>query len=135
MKTRVKKLLGLFIVIIVLGFTVFKTLQEDQLIVGTWVEVNSSFESRWVFYENGICEDYAENKIFETYNWTIETTSPQCGQEVKTGGLFSYLKLVNVDDNSDVYCYEITNLGEEYLALWYLPSSASGITLFKRLEE
>lgn len=111
MKTRVKIVLGLFI-ITALGFTVFKTLQEDQLIVGAWI---STEEPNWklVFHQDGKCYDYYKEELDTTYNWEITN------DETPSGFKISYLTLVNTQDAEDVYEYQIHGIGEEGMHLEY----------------
>ena len=132
---EIKRISLIVILTVIVGFSIVSQIsQEKELIIGTWISVEDP-EWKRVFNQDGKCFDYYNNQLNETYNYSIETTSPQCGINVTTGSNFSYLKLVNVHDTNDIYCYEITNLGEENLALWYLLSGASGITLFKRVED
>lgn len=115
-----KKIISLVITLMVLfGFTViYQISKEENLIVGTWISKDEP-QWKWVFNEYGKCFDYYNNQLSETYKWSIETTSPQCGQEVPVGEVFSYLILVNVNDPKDEYCYEIFSLDEKILQIRY----------------
>ena len=112
MKTAYKIITGILI-FTALGFTTYQLNQEDQLIVGTWVEESTTTENRLVFYETGNLEDYYKNQISETYTWQItESQTP--------GGLIiSHLILTNTEDPNDTYHYEINALSEERLVLVY----------------
>lgn len=123
MKIKIKVLFVLSLVT-VLGFSILNNPQENDLIVGVWVAEGNSLENRWAFGENRILTRYDENTIYKKYNWSIETTSPQCGQNVATGNNFSYLKLVNLDDSNDKYCYEIFSLNEKILQIRYFNTSS-----------
>ncbi len=112
MKRYIKYLISAFSLLII-GYVVlssFTTPEED--IIGTWV---SEEDSNWKikFNDDGTCLWYYTNEITDTYTYTITTTTPQCGYEVKTGSEYNYLKLI--DTNGGENCYEI--LGVDSLTL------------------
>lgn len=120
MKKRFKIILGLFMLLF-LSFNVFKLVQEDEMIIGVWVEESASFNDRWIIYENGYSEDFDENQIFDTYYWKINEV------ETPSGILISHLILTNTKDPTDNYHYEINTLNEERLVLVYQrPSGGLG---------
>lgn len=106
-----------------------QTTEDSQNIKGTWINEETP-EWKWVISSDGKCYDYYKGSLETTYTFTLETTSPQCGQEVPTGEFFLYLKLVDVSDISEVYCYEIASLSDQYLQIRYLPRSK--FMLFKK---
>lgn len=91
--------------------------------MGTWISREEP-EWKWVFTENGKCFDYYDNQLSETYKYSIQTISPQCGQEVSVGEKFSYLKLTNEDNHNEEYCYEIFSLDEKTLQIRYFNTSS-----------
>ncbi|GAB1857040.1 hypothetical protein MHTCC0001_18760 [Flavobacteriaceae bacterium MHTCC 0001] len=126
-----KKVILLIIpVSIVLGFNVALSNQnEEECIVGTWISEDDP-NSKKIFTKEGKCYDYYENVQDETFNYSIERTSPLCDEEVPVGKNFSYLKLVNSDDTNDYYCYEIISLDEEILQIRFF--NRPGYLSFKK---
>ena len=119
------KIITLFVLIIISGFTLSHLPQERALIIGTWT---SQDDNNWklIFNSDGKCMDYYEGIPDKTYNYFIaeETAS--------NGVVFSYLKLVNVHDSSDEYNYEINSLTENRLALNYLGNLNEKLLLFEK---
>lgn len=105
-----------FLSLFIINCNSYKAKAEVEIIVGTWINEESP-ELKMVFKSNGICENYINGILSDTYTYTINKTSPQCGQNVPTGELYSYLKLVNVKDSNEAYCYEILSLNNEYLQI------------------
>ncbi|MEN8125892.1 MAG: hypothetical protein ABFR32_12275 [Bacteroidota bacterium] len=132
MKTLIKTKKAIIITIVLLAifsFTMIQLNQEKELIIGTWINSETP-EWKWVFKTDGKCYDYLRDKLSDTYIYSIETRSPQCGQNIPTGELFSYLKLTNVNNNQDQYCYEILSLNDEWLQIRWL--ERGGFILFKK---
>ena len=113
-----------------ISFTMLQT-KEIDIIVGTWKPKGSPNNS-WVFTSDGKCYQYSATDVTDVYNYSISTTSPQCGYAVNVGPNFSYLKLINVNNAEDIYCYEITTLNNEFLALIYLGGASYQPSVFKR---
>ena len=111
-----KIVLLLFLSLFTINCSVYKPKEEIEIIVGTWINEESP-ELKMIFKNNGRCEDYINGVLSDTYLYAISKTSPQCGQVVPTGELYSYLKLVNTKDSNEVYCYEILSLNDEYLQI------------------
>ncbi len=65
-----------------------------------------------------------------TYSFTLSNSSPQCGEVVPVTTASNYLKLVNVNNNSDTMCYEVYSLSETTLTL--RPIDKSGFLVFNR---
>ena len=84
---------------------------EETDIIGRWVSTDDA-SSEMEFKSNGKCNEFYNGHYNATYNYSIIKTSPVCGENVPTGDLFSYLKLVNINDSSDIYCYEIISLDD-----------------------
>lgn len=110
---QAKEILIYLIILTFFGYSRLDYKKENELIIGTWIEVSSSVENRLVFYENGICEDYDENQIFETYKWEIIENTTQSGLSLY------HLILINSEDTSDIYHYEINVLNEEIMIITY----------------
>ena len=111
-----KIVLLLFLSLFTINCSVYKPKEEIEIIVGTWINEESP-ELKMIFKNNGRCEDYINGVLSDTYLYAISKTSPQCGQVVPTGELYSYLKLVNTKDSNEAYCYEILSLNDEYLQI------------------
>jgi len=122
---QVKILIVGFILTGIFSFTILQLKQEDELIIGTWVS-EDSLENRLVFSSDGTMNEYINvTELFETYNYSISSTSPQCRMEVNIGPTFSYLKIININDSDDMYCYEILSLNDEYLQIRILGTGNS----------
>lgn len=83
-------------------------------LIGTWTNED---DSNWKieFSANNTCKWYYNSHVTDTFVYSISTTSPQCGQQVKTGGAEDfYLVLSNLEDN---ICYEILGVNNENLSL------------------
>lgn len=98
-----------------------QTTNEDTLIVGTWVAEGNPTSYYSVYESNGIVKRYTDNTLSKTYNWSIvQSTTP-------SGLTIPYLKLINVNDSTDVYDYEINALNDEILVLVYQRGEGRGI--------
>lgn len=118
MKTKQKTIGVLLIGIltsVLFGFTLLQSNGSDFLI-GIWLPAGSD-NSSWEFTSEGKCYQYYTGEETEVYIFSIEATSPQCDFEVEEGPNYSYLKLVNIINNSDVYCYEILTLSSDKLQI------------------
>lgn len=107
------------IVLALVGYTTLTSFDnpEDD-IIGTWV-LEADINSKWVFTDNGGCSWYYNNDLVDTFTYSISETSPQCGHQVKTGGVEDYyLKLI--DSDSEEYCYEIFGVSETTLSINFL---------------
>ncbi|WP_462253621.1 hypothetical protein [Ekhidna sp.] len=91
------------------------TIQEDELIVGTWVSKEDS-NWRFIFKNPKTCFEYYNGKLTEEYSFSISNSSPQCNKEVFVNQNTSYLKLKSNSD-SEMNCYEIASLNDESLTL------------------
>lgn len=111
------------------SFTTYQLSQESQDIIGTW-KSDDTPDWKLEFKANGTCFWYFPGEPTEEFTYSIETTSPQCGKEVDTGVNFSYIKLINVNDENNRYCYEVLSLNDEYLQIRFL--DRGGNTLFKK---
>jgi hypothetical protein len=126
----IKKGIILILGLVLVSFTVFQNLtKEKDLIIGTWISKDSP-KSKWVFKKDGKCYDYYDGKLDNIYYYSINTTSPQCSQKVLVGELYSYLKIKNIKDNNDFYCYEIISLDKIDLQLRLL--DRGGFIYFKK---
>ena len=85
-------------------------------IIGVWVNEE---DPNWTieFTTNGMYYWHYTGDNSDTFSYSISTISPQCGQEVKTGGIEDfYLSLIDNEDNEG-YCYEILGVDDESLSL------------------
>ncbi|MGY0427183.1 MAG: hypothetical protein ACWIPI_10225, partial [Polaribacter sp.] len=106
-----------------------KSCSEETDIIGRWISTDDE-NSEKEFKSNGKCYDYYKGVLTDTYNYSIIKTSPVCGKNVPTGDLFSYLELVNINDSSDIYCYEITSLDKTDFQIRFL--GRTGFLSYKR---
>ena len=87
-----------------------KAQQRTQLndytteIIGTWIS-NDDLNYKREFTNNGICKDYSENVLVSTFSYSIGSS---CENENTVD--FIYLQLIDEDD--DVYCFEINGINE-----------------------
>jgi len=130
---KIKKFrIALFIIISLIslaGFRLILTQMTNQDMKGIWI---STDDTNWVweFRADGKIYDYYSGKLSDTYSFSFETTSPQCGKVVDVGPLFEYLRITNINDSQDFQCYEILSKNEEYLQL--RPLGQGGSITFKK---
>ncbi|WP_462253631.1 hypothetical protein [Ekhidna sp.] len=103
------------------------TIQEDELIIGTWVS-ESDPSNKWVFIGSE-CLRYSQGKLLNKYSFKINNSSPQCEYDVPVNSNTSYLELTK-RDNGSKFCYEIASLNDKYLTIRYL--NAGRFMVFKR---
>jgi len=108
-------LLILIPVILLVSFRLLNTQKENNDLAGTWI---STEDTKWVwdFKTDGKLYSYYEGKLIDTYSYSVETTSPQCGKVVDVGANFSYLKLIDLSDQYSE-CYEFYSFSDEYIQL------------------
>lgn len=121
-KTRII-VIAIGVVVSVFSFSLLNQ-NDSQLIIGEWRSEGCS-TCTLKFDNNGKCYDYDEGELIDTYVYSIETTSPQCDMEVDEGPLFKYLKMINVANNNEQYCYEILSLNDTHLQLRMIDSGGS----------
>ena len=86
----IHKIIGFIILIAVFSsFALSQQQNEDDLIIGTWVEETTTIANRWVFSENGILQEYYQNQLDATYTWQITQSQTPSGLTI------SYLILTN----------------------------------------
>lgn len=99
----------LILALVFMSSSFLRTPKED--IIGKWI---SEKNSNWTveFTTDGKCYWNYPNEDTEIFTYTITSTSPQCGYDVKTGGAEDYY-LELVDENNNKYCYEILSINSE----------------------
>ncbi len=110
-------------IIFVLSFSVCdgqSTTEEEVLILGTWVAEGSNINDKWVFTSNGTLREYTNNSLDITYVWSILST-------VNSGITSHYLEIVNTNDSTDMYNYEISIINEEMFVLIYQREDNMGL--------
>jgi hypothetical protein len=119
------KVIALITIIMLSSFTISQLIQEEDLIIGEWVSIE---DSNWrLNYNNqGKCYDYYQGILETTYFYSITE------ETANNGVIFSYLKLVNINDSDDVYNYEINALNENNLALDYQGDLNEKLMLFEK---
>lgn len=111
-KSTLLILIPLFLLV---SFRVLNAQKENNELVGIWI---STDDTNWVwdFRSDGKLYSYYEGKLSNTYSYSVETTSPQCGKVVDVGANFSYLKLIDLSDQN-AQCYEFYGFSDEYIQL------------------
>lgn len=100
----------------------------EASIIGTWIS-EEDHNYKMVFNGN-TCSWVYSGQPTTTYSFTLSNSSPQCGEVVPVTTESNYLKLVNVNNNSDTMCYEVYSLSETTLTL--RPIDKSGFLVFNR---
>lgn len=118
--------LSLVTLIVIFGFCSTIT---NSPIIGSWINEKDS-NSKLIFDTNGNCKRYYEGELIEEYNFSISNTSPQCGVNVHVDSYTSYLKLTNINDANDFYCYEINGITASKLSL--RPIENGGFILYNK---
>lgn len=119
------KIIALITIIMLSSFTISQLIQEEDLIIGEWVSIEDS-NWRLNFNNQGKCYDYYQGILETTYFYSITE------ETANNGVIFSYLKLVNINDSDDVYNYEINALNENNLALDYQGDLNEKLMLFEK---
>lgn len=89
---------------------------DENLIIGNWMPENSP-SLKLEFNSNNLLYKKKNDIVYKTYTWSISSTSPFCNEQVPVGPNYSYLKLQNINDENDIYCYEIISLDDNLLQL------------------
>lgn len=105
------------------------TIQDGSLILGTWVQEESSGFKR-IFKADGKCYEYYGGQLQDTYYYSIKKSGQMCSIQISEKPNISYLTLTNTMNSNDKYCYEILSLNEEYLQLRYF--NRGGSLLFRK---
>lgn len=113
-KTKLGLLLSTAVLFGLLSFKI--STNSNETIIGSWVS-ESDINSKLVFTSDGKCKEYYENELQDTYSYQIANTTPQCGIDVPIDQYTSYLKMTNISDSSDVYCYEINGITTSSLSI------------------
>jgi hypothetical protein len=124
LKTKNRIIVTVVISAILTSFTIYQN--QDASIKGTWISENDN--SYKMVFSGSNCTWLYTGQPSTTYSFTVSNTSPQCGEVVPVGN--DYLKLVNLNDNNDIMCYEIYGLSETTLTL--RPIDKSGVLVFNR---
>jgi|GEM_PF-1011189 len=93
---------------------------------GTWI---SDDDNSWkMIFTADKCYWYSNNELTGEYNYSVSTTSPQCGVAVLTGD--DYLQLINSQNTNDKMCYVINDAGAKTLSL--SPVDKGGVLVFTK---
>lgn len=121
---KIHKAIALIPILLLSSFTILESNQEKVLIIGTWNYVNEP-NNKWIF-TNDKCSWEFNGDLIDVFTYQIT-------EETATNGVvFSYLKLVNINDSNDSYNYEINALNEHDLALDYLGNLNESLMLFEK---
>jgi hypothetical protein len=123
-KKAVSLLFTFLFIISSLGFVQYK---KGSLIKGTWIS-QRDHKSKWVFTADSM-RMYYNNEALFTFTYTVSNSSPQCGQQVKTGPHLAFLSLKNVKSGHE-QCYYINGLTDSTLSL--SPFGRANILFFKK---
>lgn len=97
--------------VLIFGFTISKQQNQDnQLIIGTWVQEDDS-NIKMVFTADGLEKDYVNGELIDTFNWQITSGATPSGLTI------SHLILTNILDANDVSRFEINALNNDTLVL------------------
>ena len=106
------------------GFRLMVTQMTNQDMKGVWICTDDP-NWVWKFRTDGKIYDFYSGKLSDTYSFSFEKISPQCGKNVDVGPLFEYLRITNINDSQDIQCYEILSKNEAYLQLRPLDKGGS----------
>lgn len=103
--------LTIFMVILIYGLSSSFISSPQDEIIGSWI-LEDDQDYKLEFTLNGTCNEYYENNIVTTYNFSIVTNS--CDNFTQQNSI--YLKLI---DNSDlaITCFEIGKISNNTLSL------------------
>ena len=90
------------------------TTEDENLIVGTWVLEGLTPLYKWVFSSDKLLSRYVEGQLYKTYCWEIDCKITPSGRKAYS------LEIINTDDESDKYVYDINTLTQERLVLQYV---------------
>ena len=85
-------------------------------IIGIWISKDDS-EWKIEFRNDGKCYWYYTNEDTETFSYSINKTTPQCGEEVKIDGLEDYYLNLRSEVEFDLMCYEILGVDNKSLSI------------------
>ena len=125
-----KRIRGVLVAVVIFSLLTSFTMRSNQeaSIMGTWIsEGDSSYK---MVFNGNTCSWVYSGQPTTTYSFTLSNSSPQCGEVVPITTESNYLKLVNVNNNTDTMCYEIYSLSATKLTL--RPIDKSGFLIFNR---
>jgi hypothetical protein len=125
-----KRIRGFLVAVVIFPLLTSLTIRQNQeaSIIGSWIS-EEDHNYKMVFSGN-TCAWIYSGQPTTTYSFTLSNSSPQCGEVVPVTTASNYLKLVNVNNNSDTMCYEVYSLSETTLTL--RPIDKSGFMIFNR---
>ena len=100
--------------------------QDEQLILGDWFE-EDDVKSKLTFKVDGICDQYYDGELKNSYQYNISKTSPQCGYEVSSNPELSYLQWTDTQELNDKWCFNIYSLTDSVLNIGLLGTGDIGI--------
>ena len=128
LKKTSKIFLATLLLILTYSYTSAQENTVDRLIQGTWT-FSDSPNTKWQFKADGLCYDYLEDILIDTYAYTI------IEEKSKNGKMQSILKLVNTINPEDNYVYSIDKLNSGKLYLEYTFGFRDKFITFNRQEE
>ena len=121
------KIVGI-LVLIIMGFTIYQSTvvqEETQLIIGTWV-CEETPDWKLEFTSNNVCFWHSTDGEIEEYTFTIE------GNMAPNNVEHTILKLIRVNQPSEILDYEINGLSDNDLYLDYLGDMSVKLIHFRR---
>jgi hypothetical protein len=120
-------LLIIFFILIGTNFSWLAPNQEEQLIIGKWVNTENP---GWIrsFDNYGKCYDYQNGILLDTYHYLIVRETSQNGK-LK----FSFLQITNVKNINDKFEYEINALTSSKLVLEYTTGLRNNLLYFNKV--
>ena len=88
----------------------------DAAILGLWQSVEDA-HSELKFRKNGKCYFYYYGRQSDPFKYQISHTSPSCDKNIPLDPSFRYLRLDNVLDENETYCYELVKLDSLHLEI------------------
>lgn len=123
---KLKIIIVVFISFILYGFVTQQLNQDKELIIGTWLS-DGSGSSKWIFTQDKKLKRINSDQLYKTYHYSIIEE-----KSINRKLTFSYLKLININNNNEVIEYEINALGNGKMALDYLGDTATKLLYFTK---
>jgi hypothetical protein len=125
-----KRTTDILVAVVIFSLLTSFTMRPNQKasIIGSWIsEEDQNYK---MVFSGNTCTWVYSGQPTTTYSFTLSNSSPQCGEVVPITSETNYLKLVNVNNNTDIMCYEIYSLSATKLTL--KPIDKSGFLVFNR---
>ncbi|MEM9362427.1 MAG: hypothetical protein AAGA43_07330 [Bacteroidota bacterium] len=116
MKKTLAVLIGIFS-LLGYSFRMYKPSKDiDTNILGVWRSIEDA-HSELKFRKNGKCHFYYYGRQSDTFKYRISHTNPSCDKNIRLDPSFRHLRLENVLDENETYCYELVKLDSLHLEI------------------